>query len=374
MHHEVRKAAQSDHKRIVVVTGGPGSGKSVDRAVAARRAQPRRSHRAARHRARGRSRRPCARWPVPAAARAEDVQVLQPVHDGRAQQPRRARPRRGAPHPADLRRPVHEGRAADGPRAGRRADRCRPRAGVPAGRAPGRAARRDGLARRHHCARRAPRARGHDRPAGGAVPLRRQPRVRRSGSSGCSGSRPAGRAVGGRPGFAVEVADSPQELEQRLAERQDAGYSARDDRRLLLAMERPASRRLARARRPDRRLGPPVEPQGRPQRRRSAPVSAVGERSARLRPGRLRLHRAGLRVRLERRHPRPGPGRPRRPLDHCARRQQGPGLPQPHPVDDRSFDLLVRNVYKVLLTRGMVGTVLYSTDPETRDLLRRLIT
>jgi hypothetical protein len=43
-------------------------------------------------------------------------------------------------------------------------------------------------------------------------------------------------------------------------------------------------------------------------------------------------------------------------------------------VDDRSFDQLVRNVYKVLLTRGMVGTVLYSTDPETRDLLRRLIT
>src|SRR3954452_19189777 len=42
-------------------------------------------------------------------------------------------------------------------------------------------------------------------------------------------------------------------------------------------------------------------------------------------------------------------------------------------VDDSHFDRLVRNVYKVLLTRGMVGTVLHSTDPETQDVLRRLV-
>lgn len=42
-------------------------------------------------------------------------------------------------------------------------------------------------------------------------------------------------------------------------------------------------------------------------------------------------------------------------------------------VSDADFDLLVRNVYKVLLTRGMVGTVLYSTDSETREALRTLI-
>ncbi len=41
-------------------------------------------------------------------------------------------------------------------------------------------------------------------------------------------------------------------------------------------------------------------------------------------------------------------------------------------ADDR-FDVLVRNVYKVLLTRGVVGTVLYSPDAETRDALRSLI-
>ncbi len=42
-------------------------------------------------------------------------------------------------------------------------------------------------------------------------------------------------------------------------------------------------------------------------------------------------------------------------------------------VDDATFDRLVRHVYKVLLTRGMVGTVLYSTDPETRAMLHDLV-
>lgn len=42
-------------------------------------------------------------------------------------------------------------------------------------------------------------------------------------------------------------------------------------------------------------------------------------------------------------------------------------------VPDRRFDLLVRNVYKVLLTRGMVGTVIYSADAETRDALQSLV-
>ena len=42
-------------------------------------------------------------------------------------------------------------------------------------------------------------------------------------------------------------------------------------------------------------------------------------------------------------------------------------------VTDHEFGRLVRNVYKVLLTRGMVGTVLYSPDAETNDMLRRLV-
>ncbi len=42
-------------------------------------------------------------------------------------------------------------------------------------------------------------------------------------------------------------------------------------------------------------------------------------------------------------------------------------------TSDEDVDRLIRNTYKVLLTRGMVGTVVYSTDPETREKLRELV-
>jgi hypothetical protein len=42
-------------------------------------------------------------------------------------------------------------------------------------------------------------------------------------------------------------------------------------------------------------------------------------------------------------------------------------------VTDHEFERLVRNVYKVLLTRGMIGTIIYSADPETREMLRSLV-
>lgn len=42
-------------------------------------------------------------------------------------------------------------------------------------------------------------------------------------------------------------------------------------------------------------------------------------------------------------------------------------------VGNREFDHLIRNVYKVLLTRGMKGTLLYSTDEETRTFLHTLV-
>ncbi len=42
-------------------------------------------------------------------------------------------------------------------------------------------------------------------------------------------------------------------------------------------------------------------------------------------------------------------------------------------VSDHEFGRLVRNVYKVLLTRGMLGTVIYSPDAETNAMLRALI-
>jgi DUF2075 family protein len=40
---------------------------------------------------------------------------------------------------------------------------------------------------------------------------------------------------------------------------------------------------------------------------------------------------------------------------------------------DSEIKRLIRNTYKVLLTRGMVGTIIYSTDQETRDKLRSLV-
>ncbi|WP_232535259.1 DUF2075 domain-containing protein [Nocardia terpenica] len=43
------------------------------------------------------------------------------------------------------------------------------------------------------------------------------------------------------------------------------------------------------------------------------------------------------------------------------------------PVPDETFDTLVRNVYKVLLTRGLRGVVIYSTDPATHSFLSDLL-
>lgn len=53
-----------------------------------------------------------------------------------------------------------------------------------------------------------------------------------------------------------------------------------------------------------------------------------------------------------------------------ARREYSFDGPLKKAKDD--FGALVRNTYKVLLTRGMKGTAVYSTDPETQDFLVRL--
>lgn len=42
-------------------------------------------------------------------------------------------------------------------------------------------------------------------------------------------------------------------------------------------------------------------------------------------------------------------------------------------LSDVEADRLIRNTYKVLMTRGMRGTLLYSTDPETREWLTSLV-
>jgi len=50
-----------------------------------------------------------------------------------------------------------------------------------------------------------------------------------------------------------------------------------------------------------------------------------------------------------------------------------PALRSVNAVPDEELDQLIRNVYKVLLTRGMIGTLIYSTDPETQSFLRSLL-
>ena len=57
----------------------------------------------------------------------------------------------------------------------------------------------------------------------------------------------------------------------------------------------------------------------------------------------------------------------------CVSANKDPDFRSRIKVTGLEFGRLIRNVYKVLLTRGMVGTVIYSPDPETRDLLHALI-
>jgi hypothetical protein len=50
-----------------------------------------------------------------------------------------------------------------------------------------------------------------------------------------------------------------------------------------------------------------------------------------------------------------------------------PALRSRTAVSDDHFDALVRNIYKVLLTRGMQGVGIHSVDPETNELLASLV-
>ena len=58
-------------------------------------------------------------------------------------------------------------------------------------------------------------------------------------------------------------------------------------------------------------------------------------------------------------------------VDRTANRD--PSLRSTKQVSDADVDRLVRHVYKVLLTRGMRGTVLHAVDPRTQEALRRLV-
>ena len=55
------------------------------------------------------------------------------------------------------------------------------------------------------------------------------------------------------------------------------------------------------------------------------------------------------------------------------RANKDPDFRNTNSVSDSQFHALVLNVYKVLLTRGMVGTTLFSVDAETQQLFSHLV-
>ncbi len=176
---------------------------------------------------------------------------------------------------------------------------------------------------------------------------------------------------GGDDHFEVGLAGVAEEMEVRLREQQDAGYSARITAGYCWPWSDP---------RPDGTLVDDVvigdwrrpwnNKKDTSHRRGSGPAVLV-QRPGRVRAGRLRLHRPGLRVRL------------------VGSRDLGPDLvwradrwvAQPGRSHDTAvkratlaeFDRAVRNTYKVLLTRGMRGSLLLSTDRETQELLQSLL-
>src|SRR5690606_10506481 len=107
-------------------------------------------------------------------------------------------------------------------------------------------------------------------------------------------------------------------------------------------------------------------PPARPRRRRP---DGVGRRELRAAARRL-----AARARSVPRRPAGHRPHDRRPLLTLERPPpRPPAFKSRKSVSDGEFDLLVRHVYKVLLTRGMRGTVIYAVDPELRGFLSRLV-
>jgi uncharacterized protein len=173
--------------------------------------------------------------------------------------------------------------------------------------------------------------------------------------------------------FTVEIADSPAAMERRLAGRMDGGTNARMTAGYCWPWSDP---------RPDGTLVDDVviDDWRRPWNLRgdravgSAPPSALwatgeggfGQVGCVYTAQGFEYSWNGVIL---------GPDLVRRGDQWVSRREHNrdPDFRSRKTVDDATFDRLVRHVYKVLLTRGMVGTVLYSVDPETQQFLRRLV-
>lgn len=174
-------------------------------------------------------------------------------------------------------------------------------------------------------------------------------------------------------GVAVSVVDSPQELEHVLSLRIAEGYSARITAGFCWRWSKVAKGQTELA--PDVRIGDWQKPWNNPEKRRigGAPQSyfwATGDGGFDQvgciytaqgfeydwsgviigpdlvwRDGGFRTVRSAN-------------------VDPALRRKS---------LSDHDFDVLVRHVYKVLLTRGMRGTVIFSPDRQTREVLKQLV-
>ncbi len=188
---------------------------------------------------------------------------------------------------------------------------------------------------------------------------------------GLRGGTPAGWTPD--PPFQLSVADTPQELEARLSAYRDRGYGARMTAGYCWPWSDP---------RPDGSLVPDVQIDG-----WSRPWNLRGDRGLPDAPpaalwatesagfGQVGCVYTAQGFEYDWNGVIFGPDLVWRTDRWVSRREfnKDPDFRSRKAVTDERFDQLVRHVYKVLLTRGMVGTILYSTDRETRDFLRSLI-
>lgn len=177
----------------------------------------------------------------------------------------------------------------------------------------------------------------------------------------------------GDPQFAVRVADSPEELEFLLEQQRDRGYSARMTAGYCWPWSNPdKDGRLV----PDVQIGAWARPWNSKSERRTgdAPPAALwatedggfGQVGCVYTAQGFEYDWNGVIL---------GPDLVWRDGGFVSVRtaNKDPDFRNAKKISDIRFDRLVRNVYKVLLTRGMIGTVIYSTDEPTREALRRLI-
>ena len=176
----------------------------------------------------------------------------------------------------------------------------------------------------------------------------------------------------GDTNFSLDVADSPQEMESRLSLEEDKGFTARMTAGFCWPWSEPER---------DGRLVPDVDI-GHWQR----PWNVKGERAVGGAPpsalwatdpagfGQVGCIYTAQGFEYDWNGVIVGPDLVWRTDRWIAVRAESkdPAFRNSSKVTDEEFDRLIRNVYKVLMTRGMIGTLLFSTDAETNAFLRSL--